>query len=185
MSAKHFVKQLGYELWHQKLGHQSFRNIRDSINGVNGLESLRHLTCDTHDKCPSCMMGKAILEDLPKTKNVISKPLYQIHMHSFSSSVKSNEGCFHSLVFVDAAAGYRWIYRLKTKGKALNVVKRWYANIADLRARNKLVVLMQDNAGEYKSEEVIQYLNSKGVTLKGVKNHFNRPKEQWQNEAAE
>ncbi len=76
-------------------------------------------------------------------------------MDSFSSSVKSIDGYFHSLVFVDAATGYRWIYGLKTKDEALNVVKRWYADIVDLRAKHKLVILMRDNAGEYKSEEIV------------------------------
>ena len=97
MSAKRFEKQWGYELWHRRLGHASFRNIRDAIKCVNGLESLKHMTCDTHVKCPSCMTGKAFkasLEDLPKTKKVITKPLYQINMDSFSSSVKSIEGYF-------------------------------------------------------------------------------------------
>ncbi len=109
------------------------------------------------------MIGKAPLEDLPKTKKVITKPLKQINMLSFSSSVKSIEAYFHTLVFVDAATGYRWIYGLKMKGEALNVVKRSYVNIADLRAKHKLVVLMRDNASEYKSEEIIHFLYSKGV----------------------
>ena len=52
-----------------------------------------------------------------------------------------------TLVSVDAATGYRWIYGLKTKDDALKVVKRWYSDIADLRAKHKLVVLMRDNAG--------------------------------------
>ena len=52
MSAKHFEKQSGYELWHRRLGHASFRNIRDTIKCAIGLESLKHMTCDTHVKCP-------------------------------------------------------------------------------------------------------------------------------------
>ena len=53
------------------------------------------------------MIGKATLEDLPKAKKVITKPLYQIHMDSFSSSVRSIEGYFYALalVLVDAATG--------------------------------------------------------------------------------
>jgi hypothetical protein len=94
-------------------------------------------------------------------------------MGSFSSLVKSIEGYFHSLVFIDAATGYRWIYGLKTKDEALNVVKKWYANITDLRAKHKLIVLMRDNVGE-------QFLDSKGV-----QSHFSTPKEQWQNGSAE
>jgi hypothetical protein len=50
------------------------------------------------------------MEELPKAKMVISKPLHQIHMDSFSSSVESIEEYFHAYVFADAATGYRWIY---------------------------------------------------------------------------
>ena len=89
MSAKHFEKQSGYELWHRRLGHAYFRNIRDTIKCAIGLESFKHMTCDTHVKCPSCLIGKATLEDLPKAKKVMIKPLYQIHMDSFSPSVKA------------------------------------------------------------------------------------------------
>ena len=43
----------------------------------------------------------------------------------------------------------------------MNVVKRWYADIAALRAKHHLVVLMLDNACEYKSEEIMQFLDSR------------------------
>ena len=76
MSAQHFEKQSGHELWHRRLGHASFRNIRDTIKCVNGLESLKHMTCETHVMCPSCMIGKTTLDDLPKAKKVITNPLY-------------------------------------------------------------------------------------------------------------
>ena len=69
---------------------------------------------------------------------------------------------------------------MKTKDDVLNVVKRWYCDIADLRVKHKLVVLMRDNAGEYKPEETMQFLDSKGI-----RSHFSTPKEQWQNGAAE
>ena len=39
---------------------------------------------------------------------------------------------------------------------------------------------MLDNAFEYKSEEMMQFLESKGI-----RSHFSTPKEQWQNGAAE
>ena len=98
----------------------------------------------------SSVPNEATLEDLPKAKKVITKPLYQIHMDSFSSSVRSIEGYFHALVLVDAAAGNRWIYCMKTKDDALKVVKRWFGDIADLRAKHKLVVLMPANTNPKK-----------------------------------
>ena len=39
---------------------------------------------------------------------------------------------------------------------------------------------MRDNASEYRSEEMMQFLESKGT-----RSHFSTPKEQWQNGAAE
>ncbi len=52
------------------------------------------------------MIGKAKLEDFPKAKHQINKPLYHVHMDSFSSSVISIEGYNHAIVIVDAATGY-------------------------------------------------------------------------------
>ena len=111
------------------------------------------------------MIGKAILEDFPKAKRPINKPLYQVHMDSFSSSVKSIEGYNHAIVFVDAATGYRWIYGLKSKDDEIKALGKWYSDITDLRTKHKLVVLtrMQDNASEYKSEEMMQFLEEFAV----------------------
>ena len=53
MSSKHFEKQSGYELWHRRLGHASFRNIRDTVKCVNGLESLKH---DLRYSCQMSLM---------------------------------------------------------------------------------------------------------------------------------
>ncbi len=39
---------------------------------------------------------------------------------------------------------------------------------------------MRDNASEYKSEEMMQLLESRGI-----RSHFSTPKEEWQNGAAE
>ena len=58
------------------------------LNAQIGLEPLKKMTFETHVKCPSCMIGKATLEDFPKAKLPINKPLYQVQMDSFSSSVK-------------------------------------------------------------------------------------------------
>ena len=109
MSSKHFEKQSGYELWHRRLGHASFQNIQDTIQCVNGLESLKHMTCDTHVKCPSCMIGKATLEDLQKTKRVIQNPfikLIWIHFHHQSNQLKDIFIVLYSLTLQLDTDGY-------------------------------------------------------------------------------
>ena len=72
------------------------------------------------------------------------------------------------------------LYWLKTKDDAIKALRKGHSDIADLRTKHKLVVLMRDNASEYKSEDMMQFLESKGI-----RSHFSTLKEQWQNGAAE
>jgi hypothetical protein len=51
--------------------------------------------------CPSCMIGKSTLEDLPKLKTRAMEPLVQVNMDIFLSSVQSIKGYNFAVVFVD------------------------------------------------------------------------------------
>ncbi len=57
----------------------------------------------------------------------------------------------------------------------LRVAEQWYSNIADLRARHKLVVFVRYNACENKSKDI------KEIETVRVRNHFSTPHEQGQN----
>ncbi len=100
------------------------------------------------------MIGIATLEDFHKARQVKVKPLHQINVDSFSSSIPSIEVCNHAVAFVDKCTGYRWIYGMKTKDQMNNFVKRWYSDIANLRTKHRLVVVVRDSSGENKSQEV-------------------------------
>ena len=52
---------------------------------------------------------------------------------------------------------------MKLKSDMLKVVKKWYSDIAILRQKHKLLVVMRDNAGENKSQEVVGFFKSMGV----------------------
>ena len=173
LSVQQFGRMSGYELWHRRLGHCSNRNIRDTIHHSAGLEELMSRKFDPHMKCPSCMIGKSTLEDLPKLKDRAEEPLAQVNMDSFSSSVPSIEGYNHAVVFVDCNSGYRWLYGMKLKSDMLGVVKKWYSDIADLRLKHKLTVVMRDNAGEHKSQAIVDFFESVGV-----KNYYSTSYEQ-------
>ena len=122
------------------------------------------------------MIGKSTLEDLPKLKDRAKEPLHQVNMDIFSSSVQSIEGYNYAVVLVDCNTGYRWIYGMKLKSDMLKVVKKWYSDIAILRQKHKLLVVMRDNAGENISQEVVDFFESMGV-----KNYYSTSHEQWQN----
>ena len=49
------------------------------------------------------------------------------------------------------------MYGMKLKSYMLKVVKKWYSNIVILRQKHKLLVVMRDNAGENKSQEVVDF----------------------------
>ena len=56
-----------------------------------------------------------------------------------------------------------------------DVAKQWFAEIAELRQKYQLYVVMRDNAGENVSKKINAFFTSKGV-----KNCFPTPHEQWQ-----
>ncbi len=66
----------------------------------------------------------------------------------------------------------------------LEVIKKWYADIADLRQSSwqtyQVVCVMRENAGENRSKDVFEFLNSHGI-----RSHFSEAYEQWQNGSAE
>ncbi len=68
MNAQQFEKHSGYELWHRRTAHSTNQNICDSISCTTGMESLIGQRYEQHVKCPSCMIGKATLEDFPSLK---------------------------------------------------------------------------------------------------------------------
>jgi hypothetical protein len=72
------------------MAHSMNQNIRESISCTTGMESLIGQKYQSHLKCPSCMIGKATLEDFPSLKRKVVPPLFLINMDSFSSSVKSS-----------------------------------------------------------------------------------------------
>ena len=180
LTQQQFDKMSGYEKWHQRLAHVSNRDIQQSIKHTTGLEELINKTYEQHTKCGACMIGKSTLEDYPALKVRADKPLKQINADSFSSSVPSIEGYNHAAIFVDCNSGFRWIYGMKSKDDMLKVTKKWYSDIAELRQKYSLVVFMRDNAGENKSQEIIDFIESIGAT-----NRFSTSYEQWQNGLAE
>ena len=131
------------------------------------------------------MIGKSTLEDNPGEKIRADRPLKQVNIDSFSSSLVSIEGYFHAVVMVYCHNGYRWLYGMKTRDEMLRVVKRWYGYIADLRQKHTLVVVMRDNAGENKSKEIMEFFDSVGVTSIFYFSTMSTSYEQWQNGLAE
>ncbi len=50
---------------------------------------------------------------------------------------------------------------MKTKDQMINVVKKWYHDISNLQSMHRLVVVVRDNAGVNKSQEIKSSLSEK------------------------
>ncbi len=73
-------------------------------------------------------------------------------------------------------AWYRWLFGTKTKDQIFVILKKYFGDIEVLRNTHKLLLLVRDNAGESKLQELNELFESKGI-----QNDFSTPYEQWQN----
>jgi GTPase SAR1 family protein len=60
----------------------------------------------------------------------------------------SIEGYRYAIIFTDSFTGMIWVYGLRTKDQTLDALKKWYCDIAQVRLKHKLAILMRDNAGK-------------------------------------
>ncbi len=75
-------------------------HTHDTIKHSEGLEDLQSKTFEEYVKCPSCMIGKSTLENLPKLKSRATEQPVQVNMDLFSSSVQSIEGYNYAVVLL-------------------------------------------------------------------------------------
>ncbi len=65
ISEQRYAKLSGYALWHRRLGHWPNESIRKSIALSIGMDELKKVRFDSHEKCPACAIGKSQRNDLP------------------------------------------------------------------------------------------------------------------------
>jgi hypothetical protein len=98
--------------------------------------------------------------------------LKKVNFDLISLSVTWIEGYNFCAVFTDDCTEHRWTYGLKNKDEHIDVVKQWYAEIADLREKYQLLVVMKDFTSENMFQEIQEFF-----TEKGVKSYFATPYE--------
>ena len=180
MDRRKFHEQNGYGLWHRRLMHCTNQIIKQTIPFSKGLEKLADYKFDEHEMCPACMIGKSKMQNVPEPGKRATRPLGKVNFDLIVSTIPSIEGYYYGALFVDDHTGYKWLYGLKTKDEALDAAKRWMAEIADLREKYPLLVVMRDNAKENSSKAICDYFTSMGV-----KNYYSAGYEPWQDGLAE
>ncbi len=149
MQVQQFCKTTGYKKWQRhRLGHTMNKDVQDTIKHVIEMEELLLTTYEKYTKDASCILLKIFLE---------KRSGQTVHQNKSTLSHLSIEGYFHAVVIVVCRLRYRWLYCMRIRDEMLQVVKRWYSDIADLRQKHTLVVAMQDNAEEIQANGLLEF----------------------------
>jgi hypothetical protein len=136
-----------------------YKGYHSTFERLTSLEGIR-IEHDLND--PACMIGKAQLQPYPGLKEHAKRPLERVYMDIMTSSITAIEGYEYALIITDDASMYQWAYGLKTKNEANAMVRNWIADIADIRDRHQLEVIIRDHASKLKSRDLTDHLESLG-----------------------
>ncbi|GJW46679.1 putative ribonuclease H-like domain-containing protein [Tanacetum coccineum] len=132
-------------LWHRRLGHINFKNINKLVkdNLVRGLPTKRF---ENDQTCVACLKGKQHRASCKsKVLNLITKPLFMLHMDlfgpTFVSSLMHKKYC---LVVTDDYNRFTWVFFLTTKDETSEILKNFIKEIENL-VDKKVKIIRSDN----------------------------------------
>ncbi|GKC36536.1 putative ribonuclease H-like domain-containing protein [Tanacetum coccineum] len=150
-------------LWHRRLGHINFKNINKLVkdNLVRGLPIKRF---ENDQTCVACLMGKQHRASCKsKVLNLITKPLFMLHMDlfgpTFVSSLIHKKYC---LVVTDDYSRFTWVFFLTTKDETIEILKNFIKEIENL-VDKKVKIIRSDNGTEFKNKIMNDFCKEKGI----------------------
>jgi hypothetical protein len=149
------------DLYHKRLLHINKDYIIKTINSVNGLKNINKNTI-LHN-CDSCYFGKfsRIISKEPLLNN--NQILTIIDMDIAGPfKIKGLKGESYFLTITCRTSRAIWIYPIKYKSDALDVLTRFYTLI-EVQFKTKIQIIRLDNAAEFKSSKWTLFCNNKGI----------------------
>nr|GEV57943.1 hypothetical protein [Tanacetum cinerariifolium] len=150
-------------LWHRRLGHLNFKTMNKLVrhNLVRGLPTK----CFENDhNCTACLKEKQHKASC-KTKlvNLVTKPLYTLHMDLFGpTSVSSLNHKWYCLVVNDDFSRFTWTFFLKTKDETSDILRNFIIEIENLKEL-RVKIIRCDNRGEFRNKEMNDFCSRKGI----------------------
>ncbi|GJT16678.1 putative ribonuclease H-like domain-containing protein [Tanacetum coccineum] len=150
-------------LWHRRLGHINFKNINKLVkdNLVRGLPT-KHFEND--QTCVACLKEKQHRASCKsKVLNLITKPLFMLHMDlfglTFMSSLMHKKYC---LVVTDNYSKFTWVFFLATKDETSEILKNFIKEIENL-VDKKVKIIRSNNGTEFKNKVMDDFCRKKGI----------------------
>lgn len=96
------------------------------------------------------------------------KKLELVHYDVYGPfEVRSNEGNYYFLTFMDEFTKYMWIYLIERKSEVFTQLKKFKLHV-EKQSGCKLKKLRTDGGGEYTSREFARFCNEESIKHEGV-----------------
>ncbi|GKB50823.1 retrovirus-related pol polyprotein from transposon TNT 1-94 [Tanacetum coccineum] len=139
-------------LWHQRLSHLNFDTINDLAKN-DLVTSLPKFKYHKEHLCLSCEQGKRSkrASHPPKLVPNSKQRLHLLHMDLYGPMrIASLNGKWYVLVVVEDYSHYTWLYFLRSKDEALEVIKTFLKRITVL-LQSPVIIIRTDNDTKFKN----------------------------------
>ncbi|GJY30715.1 putative ribonuclease H-like domain-containing protein [Tanacetum coccineum] len=150
-------------LWHRRLGHINFKNINKFVKD-NLVRRVLTKHFENDQTCVACLKGKQHRASCKsKVLNLITKPLFMLHMNffgpTFVSILMHKKYC---LVVTDDYSRFTWVFFLTTKDEISEILKNFIKEIENL-VDKKVKIIKSDNGTEFKNIVMDDFCREKGI----------------------
>nr|GEZ17082.1 retrovirus-related Pol polyprotein from transposon TNT 1-94 [Tanacetum cinerariifolium] len=149
---------------HKRLSHLNFDTINDLARNdlVSGLSKFKY---HKEHLCPSCEQGKSKrASHLPKHVPNSRQRLHLLHMDLCGPMrIASINGKRYVLVIVDDYSRYTWVYFLRSKDEAPEVIIRFLKRITVL-LQSPVIIIRTDNGIKFKNQVLKEYFDTVGIS---------------------
>ena len=143
-------------LWHRRLGHLSFSQIRKACK-YQAVCGLLDIKIPDNTICKSCQFGKQTRTNFPEKEGTASKPLELVHTDVCGPfRTRSPRGEEYFILFIDDFSGMVWLGLMKHKDEAFEKFKAFKA-LAENELDHKIKCLRSDRGGEFTSNEFFDF----------------------------
>ena len=150
-------------LWHQRLGDAGWQ-LLSSYLGKTPPHGVTVTDLATDPDCPSCWEGKMSRTSYPSSESTTSSPFQLVHMdlvgplkpHSFHTQKK------YVLVLVDDFTHFVWVYGLRTKSEAPELIQHW-VRLVQNQFNTTVKTFRSDRGGEFLNTELAAFCSDLGI----------------------
>ena len=162
-------KVLTLECFHRCMGHISFQTAKQLVKNkyITGIR-LEYTPADHKIFCESCIYAKATRKSVPDIREGNRAVEFGGEVHSDlwgKFPIESKSGKLYYVTFINDKTQFTHLYFLRKKDETFDAYKKYEAWV-ETQMSNKIKVLNSDRGGEYRGDEMVAYLKSKGMVQK-------------------